>query len=35
MNEITSETEGRIEKILVKNAQPIEYGQLLFIIKPD
>lgn len=34
MNEITSEYEGRISKILVKNAQAVEYGQPLFSIAP-
>lgn len=32
MNEITSEYEGTISKILVKNAQAVEYGQPLFHI---
>jgi len=35
MNEITSETTGNITKILVENAQPVEYSQPLFIIEPD
>src|SRR4051812_47941111 len=34
MNEIESETAGTIAKILVKNGQPVEYGQPLFLIKP-
>ncbi|HET9661957.1 MAG TPA: acetyl-CoA carboxylase biotin carboxyl carrier protein [Thermomicrobiales bacterium] len=34
MNEITSEHEGTISKILVKNAQAVEYGQPLFHIAP-
>ncbi len=34
MNEITSEYEGRISKILVKNAQAVEYGQPLIHIAP-
>ncbi|OQX85799.1 MAG: acetyl-CoA carboxylase, biotin carboxyl carrier protein [Candidatus Latescibacteria bacterium 4484_7] len=33
MNEIESETDGIVEKILVENAQPVEYGQPLFLIK--
>lgn len=33
MNEIESETRGRIKEILVENAQPVEYGQPLFIIE--
>ncbi|MEW6685870.1 MAG: acetyl-CoA carboxylase biotin carboxyl carrier protein [Candidatus Edwardsbacteria bacterium] len=35
MNEIESEVNGRIAKILVKNAQPVEYGQELFLIEPS
>jgi len=34
MNEIESEVKGRIVEILVENAQPVEYGQPLFIIEP-
>ncbi|MCX5647940.1 MAG: acetyl-CoA carboxylase biotin carboxyl carrier protein [Planctomycetota bacterium] len=34
-NEIRSETSGTIEKILVKNAAPVEFGQPLFVIRPD
>lgn len=33
MNEIESEAAGTIQKILVKNGQPVEYGQPLFLIK--
>lgn len=33
MNEIESEVKGRIVKILVENAQPIEYGQPLFLVE--
>lgn len=33
MNEIESEIEGKIIQILVENGQPVEYGQLLFIIE--
>ncbi len=32
MNEIESEVEGKIVKILVENGQPVEYGQPLFVI---
>ena len=32
MNEIESKVSGRIVKILVENAQPVEYGQPLFVI---
>lgn len=34
MNEIESKVRGRIQKILVENAQPVEYGQPLFLIEP-
>ncbi|RMH04142.1 MAG: acetyl-CoA carboxylase biotin carboxyl carrier protein [Nitrospirae bacterium] len=34
MNEIESETDGRIVKILVENASAVEYGQPLFLIDP-
>lgn len=35
MNEIESDVSGTVEKILVQNAQPVEYNQPLFLIKPD
>ena len=31
MNEIESEANGRVVRILVENAQPVEYGQPLFV----
>ncbi len=34
MNEIESEVSGKIVDILVKNAEPVEYGQELFLIEP-
>jgi len=34
MNEIESETSGKIVKALVENGQPVEYGQTLFFIEP-
>jgi len=34
MNEIESERRGRVVKILVENAQPVEFGQKLFLIEP-
>ena len=34
MNEIEAEYSGVVEKILVDNASPIEFGQPLFIITP-
>jgi oxaloacetate decarboxylase alpha subunit len=33
MNEIESEVRGRIARILVENAQPVEYGQKLFLLE--
>ena len=35
MNEIEARAGGRIAKILVDNAQPVEYGQPLFLIDPQ
>ncbi|MDQ6993664.1 MAG: acetyl-CoA carboxylase biotin carboxyl carrier protein [Mariprofundus sp.] len=34
MNEIEAEYSGTVEKILVTNASPLEYGQSMFIITP-
>ncbi len=34
MNEIESEIEGKIVKRLVDNAQPVEFGQTLFLVEP-
>ncbi len=34
MNEIESETDGIVVKILVENGQPVEYGEPLFLIEP-
>src|SRR5512147_1675551 len=34
MNEIESETAGKIIQILVENGNPVEYGQPLFVIEP-
>lgn len=33
MNEIESEVSGKIKEILVQNAQPVEYNQVLFLIE--
>lgn len=33
MNEIEAEMDGTITEILVKNAEPVEYGQTLFMIE--
>ena len=34
MNEIESEVSGKVMKILVENATPVEFGQTLFLIEP-
>jgi len=34
MNEIKSEIKGKILEILVDNAEPVEFGQSLFLIDP-
>ncbi len=34
MNEIEAETAGRVVEILVENAQPVEYGQVLMRLDP-
>jgi acetyl-CoA carboxylase biotin carboxyl carrier protein len=33
MNEIASEVAGSVRKILVENAQPVEFGQVLFLVE--
>ena len=35
MNEIECDTYGKIVRILVENAQPVEYNQLLFLVEPE
>ncbi len=35
MNELESEVAGTIAKIMVENAQPVEYGQVLFLVDPS
>ena len=35
MNEIESDEDGVIEEILIRNAQPVEFGEPLFAIRPD
>ncbi|NOU35539.1 MAG: acetyl-CoA carboxylase biotin carboxyl carrier protein [Kiritimatiellaceae bacterium] len=34
MNEIQSEVKGKIKKILVDNATPVQFGQPLFLVEP-
>lgn len=35
MNEIESDVSGEVVKIVLENAQPVEYNQVLFLIKAD
>ncbi len=35
MNEIKAETSGKIAEILVANGEAVEFGQVLFRIRPD
>jgi acetyl-CoA carboxylase biotin carboxyl carrier protein len=34
MNEIKAEVSGQVVEVCVKNAQPVEYGQVLFRVRP-
>ncbi len=34
MNEIESESDGKIVEILAENAHPVEYGEPLFVLEP-
>jgi acetyl-CoA carboxylase biotin carboxyl carrier protein len=34
MNEIKAEVSGEVVEILVQNGEPVEYGQVLFLVKP-
>jgi acetyl-CoA carboxylase biotin carboxyl carrier protein len=34
MNEIKSEVKGRVKNVMVENAQPVEFGQILFDVEP-
>jgi acetyl-CoA carboxylase biotin carboxyl carrier protein len=34
MNEIKAEVTGRIVEILVEDVEPVEYGQVLFLVEP-
>ena len=34
MNEIKSEVRGKITEVAVQNAEPVEFGQTLFIVEP-
>ncbi|MDD4518433.1 MAG: acetyl-CoA carboxylase biotin carboxyl carrier protein, partial [Limnochordia bacterium] len=35
MNEIESEVSGKVIQILVEDAQPVEYGQPLFVVEKN
>jgi acetyl-CoA carboxylase biotin carboxyl carrier protein len=35
MNEIKAECAGTVVEVCVKNAQPVEYGQVLFRVRPS
>ena len=34
MNEVKADREGRVRKILVENAEPVQYGDVLFELEP-
>jgi len=34
MNEIESEVTGLVREVLLENAQPVEFGQVLFRVDP-
>jgi len=35
MNEIEAEVNGTVQRVLVENAQPVEFNQALYLIRPD
>jgi len=35
MNEIESEVAGVVSRVMVENSQPVEFGQILFLIDPQ
>ncbi len=35
MNEIESDISGTVQKVLIEDSSPVEYGQALFLIKPE
>lgn len=35
MNEIKSDVKGKIAQVLVENADPVEFGQVLFLVEPE
>jgi acetyl-CoA carboxylase biotin carboxyl carrier protein len=35
MNELQAEVAGVVREVCVENAEPVEYGQVLFRIEPE
>ena len=35
MNELESEVDGIVRQVRAENADPVEYGQVLFLIEPS
>ncbi|MBR6021287.1 MAG: acetyl-CoA carboxylase biotin carboxyl carrier protein [Kiritimatiellae bacterium] len=35
MNEIKAGVSGKVSKVLLENASPVQYGQPLFLVEPD
>jgi acetyl-CoA carboxylase biotin carboxyl carrier protein len=35
MNEIESDVSGTVARVVAENAQPVEYGQVLYLVQPD
>ena len=35
MNEIKSEVKGKVVEVVVNNAEPVEFGQTLFVVEPS
>ena len=34
MNEVAAKVAGKVERVLVENGEPVEFGQPLFAIRP-
>jgi len=35
MNEIKSDVKGKVASVLIENADPVEFGQALFLVEPE
>jgi len=35
MNELEAEVSGVIEEVCVQNGEPVQYGQVLFLLNPS